>query len=213
MVFKNSLAFVVLCAATAATFESRLRGADSFKIDPANSSVTIEVGKSGPLSFVAGHSHQVVGPIDSGTVELDREDPSRSRVRLVIAASRLQVMAKGEPADDVPRIQAAMESDKVLAAAQYPQMVFQSSAVTGKEGKNAGSDLTIAGQLTIRDVTRPVTIVVHMELTGETMTATGRFSIKQTEYSIKPITVGGVVAVKDALDIRFSITARQGGSP
>ena len=141
-------------------------------------------------------------------MEFDRNDPSRSRVRLVIVASGLKVVAKGEPEGDVPKVQQAMESDKVLAVAQYPQMVFQSSAVTIKQGKDAVLDLTIAGQLTIRDVTRPVTAPVHIELTGDTLTATGHFSIKQTDYSIKPITVGGVVAVKDTLDIRFSITAR-----
>jgi polyisoprenoid-binding protein YceI len=57
-------------------------------------------------------------------------------------------------------------------------------------------------------VTRPVTVPVHLELAGGTMTATGRFSIKQTTYGMTPITVGGVVAVKDTLDIRFSITAQ-----
>jgi hypothetical protein len=39
------------------------------------------------------------------------------------------------------------------------------------------------------------------------LTATGRFSVTQSAFGIKPISVGGVVAVKDALDIEFSIAA------
>jgi polyisoprenoid-binding protein YceI len=208
MAVNKSVTFMFVFAAAVATFDLQLRGADSLTIDPAKSRVTIAVGKSGPLSFVAGHTHEVVGPIETGTVEFDRDNPSRSRVRLVIPAAGLKVAAKGEPEDDLPKIQQAMESDKVLAIAQYPQMVFESSAVTIKEGKGAVFDLAIAGQLTIRDVTRPVTVPVHLELAGGTMTATGRFSIKQTTYGMTPITVGGVVAVKDTLDIRFSITAQ-----
>jgi membrane-associated protease RseP (regulator of RpoE activity) len=36
-----------------------------------------------------------------------------------------------------------------------------------------------------------------------------RFAVTQTEFGIKPIPVGGVVAVKDKLDIAFSITAQR----
>ena len=39
--------------------------AQIYRIDPANSRVTIHVGKAGVFSFVAGHSHEVGGPIAS----------------------------------------------------------------------------------------------------------------------------------------------------
>jgi hypothetical protein len=40
------------------------------------------------------------------------------------------------------------------------------------------------------------------------LTATGRFAIRQTDFGIKPISVGGVVKVKDELTIIFTIVAK-----
>ena len=63
------------------------------------------------------------------------------------------------------------------------------------------------GRLTIRNVTQPVTALVHVQLTDSGLTADGTFTIKQTAFGISPVSVAGVVAVKDALDIAFSIVA------
>ena len=182
---------------------------EPYTVDPAKSRVTIAVGKAGAFSFVAGHTHEVTGPIENGLVDFDRDDPSNSRVRLVIGSSSLKVTGKGESREDVPKVQQAMESDKVLDVAHHPQMLFQSTAVTINARRGEVLDLTIAGQLTIRSVTQPVTIAVRAELTGGTIVATGRFSITQTAYGIVPISVAGVVKVKDALDISFSMVARR----
>src|SRR6476661_2463073 len=58
-----------------------------YRIDPAKSTVTIHVGKAGAFSFMAGHVHEVGGPIQTGSVDVDLDMPSRSRVRLSIASS------------------------------------------------------------------------------------------------------------------------------
>src|SRR5919108_6362393 len=97
-----------------------LFAASSYHVDPATSRVTIHVGKAGAFSFIAGHTHNVSGPIDSGDVEFDPDHASLSRIRIVIAASALKVQSEGEPRDDVPKVQAAMESNKVLDVARYP---------------------------------------------------------------------------------------------
>ena len=41
------------------------------------------------------------------------------------------------------------------------------------------------------------------------LTATGKFVIKQTDYGITPISVGGVVKVKNELNITFTVAARE----
>jgi len=48
-----------------------------------------------------------------------------------------------------------------------------------------------------------------VKLDGASLTATGKFAIKQTDFGIKPISVGGVVKVKDELTITFTISARE----
>ncbi len=179
-----------------------------YHVDPASSRLLIAVGKAGAFSFIAGHTHEVTGPIESGTVDVDSDDPSRSRIHIVIATSTLKVSGADEPAADRPKVQQAMESDKVLDVARYPRIVFESSAVVVKQRNGATLDVVVSGQLTIRNVTQPVTAPVHVELGDHAVTASGRLSVRQTAFGITPVSVGGVVAVKDALDITFSIAAR-----
>ena len=126
-----------------------------------------------------------------------------------IATAALKVSGAGEPPDDVPKVQQTMESEKVLDVARYPRITFESSSVAPGRRDAATLDIVVAGQLTIRDVTQPVTVPVHVTLTDRAVAATGRFSVKQTAFGIKPISIGGVVSVKDTLDITFSIAARR----
>jgi polyisoprenoid-binding protein YceI len=181
---------------------------DPYTIDPAKSHVSIAVGKSGAFSFVAGHTHEVVGPI-RGSVEVDRDDASHSRVRITIPASDLKVSERGEPPGDVPKVQQAMDSEQVLDIGRYPQIAFESTSIRIKDRHADTFELAVTGQLTVRDVTHPITIPVHAEVSPDTLTATGQFSIKQTAYGIKPISVAGLVTVKDTLDIRVAIDAHR----
>ena len=68
-------------------------------------------------------------------------------------------------------------------------------------------ELSVTGQLTIRDVRQPVTVAVRVELVDSGLSANGHLEIKQSVFGIKPVSVGGVVAVKDALGIDFTIVA------
>jgi len=181
--------------------------AQTLAIDRAASTATIAVGKAGVFSFAAGHTHEVTGPVDSGTVIVDAQDASRSRVELVILTRALQVSAKGEPPDDVPKVQAAMQGEKVLDAARYPKITFTSTAVKGVRDATS-FDATVTGTLTIRDRSQPVTAAVHVQRTAASLTASGRFTIRQTAFGIQPISVAGVVKVEDELKIAFNITAR-----
>src|SRR3982750_773521 len=135
--------------------------------------------------------------------------PAGSRVRLVIATADLHVSAAGEPEGDAPKVQEAMAGEKVLDVAHHPQIVYESTAVTVKSRRGTLLDLAVAGQLTIRGVSQAVTAPVHVDVGDGALTATGRFSIKQSAFGIKPISVGGVVAVKDTLEIDFSVSAKR----
>lgn len=179
-----------------------------YAIDPAASHVTIAVGKTGVLSFAAGHTHEVAGPIGAGILDVNGDDPSRSRVRIVIRTADLKVSARDEPPDDVPKVQQTMDSDKVLDVARYPEILFESTSIAVKDRRANALDLLVSGRMTLHGVTREISIPVHAELSAGRLTATGRFSIRQTAYGMTPISVGGVVKVRDELDIVLAIAAR-----
>ncbi len=184
----------------------------TLRVDPLESRMVIEVGKAGLFSFMAGHVHEVEAPGVSGVVRLDLDDLTRSDADLEVAAASLRVTGKGEPAHDVPDVQQHMLGPGVLDVAQYPTISFHTSSVAlVRQARHAGgldADLVLTGPLTIHGRSRAVDISVHLQLNGSALDATGRFRLKQTDYGIKPISVAGVVAVKDELAVTFSITAR-----
>ena len=65
---------VVLCGVAAAVIV-RGAAAHTYTIDPSRSRATIEVGKSGALSFAAGHRHEVVAS-DHRSDRVDTADPA-----------------------------------------------------------------------------------------------------------------------------------------
>lgn len=199
---------LLLCGAAGSTAIIRGAAARSFTVDQAQSHATIDVGKSGVLSFAAGHTHEVLAPVIAGAITVDPANPSRSTVRVQIDASALKVTGKGESAGDVPKVQQAMASDQVLNVRRYPTIVFESRAVAVKGAPGATLGLIITGDLTLHGVARPLSVPVSVRIDESTLTATGHFSLKQTDYGIKPVSVGGVVSVKDTVEISFTIVGR-----
>lgn len=203
-----ALACAMAIAAAAAPRSDVDAAARELVVDRGASLAVIAVGKSGALSFMAGHTHEVTAPID-GTVEIDTADLARSRVQLDIDATALKVTGKGDPPDDVPKVQRVMVSDTVLDVARYPTIAFRSTSITVKSQTGKTADLVIAGTLTLHGVSRPVSIPAHADIADTAVNAKGAFAIKQTDFGMKPVSVAGVVTVKDALAITFTIAAHQ----
>lgn len=187
-------------------------GARTFAVEPDQSRALIDVGKAGAFSF-AGHAHEVEAPLTSGVIHLDPDAASNDTVRLEFNAAAMRVTGKGESASDVPKVTATMLSDMVLDASRFPSITFESTSVTAKGSGAAlnrdALDLTVIGKLTIRGRTQAVTAPVAVKMAGDRLTATGTFVIKQTDYGITPISIGGVVKVKNELNISFTIAARE----
>ena len=192
--------------ALAASLTLVAAGPRTFTVDPARSKALIDVGKAGAFSF-AGHTHEVDAPLTSGTIHFDADAISKSDIRLQFNAAAMKVTGKDEPPDDVPKVTQAMLGEQVLDVKKYPSIVFESTVVSGR-GTATAVDLLVTGNLTIRGTTKPVRSTVSAKIDGDTLTATGKFTIKQTDFGIKPISVGGVVKVKDELTINFTIVAR-----
>jgi len=163
-------------------------------IDAQRSSLTIHVGKAGLLS-AAGHEHWVNAPIASGTVDDRSAAPG---VQFTVDARMLSVKAENRVnGKDQAEVQFNMQS-KVLESSTYPQIVFQSTHVR----PNGDHGWRVSGDLTLHGVTRQVIL----DVTRENNAYVGAVRIKQTEFGIQPIKIGGgVVKVKDELEIHFQV--------
>lgn len=162
-------------------------------IDVAHSTLRIHVGRSGLFS-AAGHEHWVTAPIAEGGVE--ESEPAHVWFRVDAAKLTVEPDEKLGAADQA-QVQATMQA-KVLDSSQYPDIRFRSTSVN----KNDSDSWLIHGDLTLHGQTRSVSTVVRKQ--GEAYV--GHCQIKQTDFGIRPVTVaGGVVKVKDELQIEFSI--------
>jgi polyisoprenoid-binding protein YceI len=181
-------------------------GPTAWTIDGARSTVAIHVGKSGLLSF-AGHEHEVRATQVQGEVTAVAEDLPQSRVTLTFETAALKVEEKGEPAGDAAKVQAAMVGPKVLDVARFPRVTFTSTRVTGRSSGAGRYDLEVTGNLTLHGVTRSVALPLRVDMAEGTLTATGRMEIRQTDYGITPVNVAGVVKVKNALTLDYTLVA------
>jgi polyisoprenoid-binding protein YceI len=167
-------------------------------IDGERSTITIHVGKAGLFSM-AGHEHWVNAPISAGVLD----DSNRPHVEFRVDAAKMEV--KPDPKIDAKtqaQIQKSMQ-DITLESAKYPEIAFRSSRVE----KQAGEQWKVDGILTLHGVTKPLVIMVKRS--GDAFVS--HATIKQTDFGIKLISVGGgVVKVKNELEIDFRIVTRPG---
>jgi len=198
----GTLAFAVLAAPPLSA------GPRTFVVDAGASSVRIHVGKSGAFSF-AGHKHEVVAPVLSGEVAADPADLGASRVSLTFEAGALKVLPDGEPAGDPPKVEEAMRGPKVLDAARFPSITFKTERVSGREAGSGVYDLELAGEIALHGVTRPITLPVHVEVSGDTLTASGKAVLRHDQFGMQPVSVaGGSVKVKNEIEVEYRIVAR-----
>lgn len=178
-----------------------------YVVDPAASQVVIHVGKAGLFRF-AGHTHEVVAPIHQGSAVVDLDHLESSSVEMAFQAAALRVTGRGEPAGDVPKVQQAMVGPECLDARRFPSIRFASRAVTVKARSGDAFDVVMRGDLTLHGVSREVLVPVHVVVGKDGIRATGTTKVRQTAFGIKPISVAGVVNVKDEVEIVWTVVAR-----
>jgi polyisoprenoid-binding protein YceI len=165
------------------------------QMDVERSTITIHVGKAGLLS-AAGHEHWVNAPIASGVI-------GEARVEFTVDAAKMKV--KPDPkinAKDHEQIQKDME-EMTLEPAKYPTITFKSSRVE----KAGEGQWKVEGTLALHGANKAISLTVKRD--GDAYT--GRTTIKQTDFGIKPVSVGGgAIKVKNEVDIEFQIFSRAG---
>ena len=166
-------------------------------IDIRYSTITIHVGKAGLFS-ATGHEHWVNAPVSAGVFN----DSDPLHVEFKVDARKMEV--KPDPkiaADTQAQIQKDMQ-EMTLESSRYPEITFRSSRVE----KQAEMNWKVEGMLTLHGVTKPVALSVSRN--GNAYV--GHATIKQTDFRIKPISVGGgVIKVKNEVEIDFQIVQRQ----
>ncbi len=188
-------------------------GATAYQIVPEESLVRILAFRGGKLAS-AGHNHVIASHDLSGKVWL-HEEPGRSGFQIAMPVAQLAIDEQEirneegpEFAREVP--QSAREGTRknmlgagLLQADQYPFITLTSVEVTGTfEQLQARTRVDIRGQA------HEITVPLSVQRTGNRLTATGQFAVKQSELGMEPFTVMmGALQVQDELKLKFRIVA------
>ncbi len=180
---------------TTATDLAQLTG--EYTLDPAHTRI----------GFVARHAMvtKVRGAFNEfeGTAAIDGADPSRSTVTVVIKAASIDT--RNEQRD------AHLRSNDFLAMDEYPEIRFVSTAVRQLDENT----FALTGDLTVRGVTKPVTIDFTYEGTAtdpfgnQRLGFEGSVTISRKDYGITwnaALETGGVL-VSDKVVLEFEVSA------
>jgi hypothetical protein len=194
-------------------FDPAVKGPPSHRIDPARSSARIYVYRAGMMSNL-GHNHIVLARAIHGELWL-QATPVDSAFHLslpvdslVVDPPELRAQAGAEfstqpTAADIEGTRRNMLGEKVLNAERYPEIEIWSQEIYGS-GDKLTADIIVAvgGKLSV--IAMPLTL----GMTGETITASGKSSLNQTDIGITPFSIMmGAIAVRDELEIEYTVTA------
>ena len=187
--------------------DPRLKAVDSvvYRLAPA-SRLAVKTGKAGLFGF-AGHSHVIEARAFRGEVVYYPKNPASSRLAITVLTDSLQVLTPNDTAE-IRKVTENMRT-KVLNTARYPELKLVSRGVTPT---SQGFHLT--GAMTLVGMTRELPIDITARIGLDTLEATSSFSIKQSDFGIKPIKAGpgGTVKVADRITFNIRAVAVRSGS-
>ena len=160
----------------------------TYAIDPVHTTVEFSV-KHLMISTVKGKFREF-----EGAVHIDDEDPTRSWTDVTISTASVDTGAEMRDDD--------LRSDNFFDAEHFPTMRFRSTAVERIDDDN----WRVHGDLTIRDVTRPVALDTELEgrgpdaWGGERIGFTAKTKIDRRDFGLTynaALETGGVVVGND----------------
>lgn len=197
--------FLSLLLPVAAIAQTKAR---TYTIVPAESSFWVFVGKAGLFSALA-HDHEIGVKSFSGRIVVPEAGASGGALELDIEAKSLAVLDKKVSEEDRKKIFDAMHND-VLESSKHQKITFKSVSVGDlKQTGNDSYSFTLSGDLTLHGVTKRIAVPVALMITPEQLRAAGKYTLKQTDYGIKPYSAaGGTIKVKNEVVVNFNIVAK-----
>ncbi len=156
---------------------------------------------------------------------LSRDLPSKAIGRTNAVEGEFQFTTDGRPTGQVTYIRVDLRTltsddrrrdnrirQQWLESNTYPYAEFASTGVEGvPESYTEGQEVSfkLLGNLTIREVTRPVTFDVTGKLEGDTVTGTATTQILMKDFGFDPPSIAGMLTVQDGVTIRVQFTAKE----
>jgi hypothetical protein len=183
-------------------------GKPVYRVDPRESLVAIEVRRGGSLARL-GHDHVVASHDATGYVA-----PGEGRADLYVVLAKLVVDEpdlRKEAGFDTQPTESDIEGTRsnmlghVLEADKFPFAVI---AVRDADVKQTKATLAVA--ITLHGRTRTFKVPSEIESDDKAIAVSGKLAFNQSDFGITPYSLlGGAIAVKDGLELRFRIRAKR----
>ncbi len=211
--FRCYLSTVILLL-SAIYYCSSVEAADlHYAIDGRHADIRLLVYKRGALQLF-GHNHVIRITGLTGEIMRDTEDIERSSISLTIPVHDLAVDRPEDRKRSGDAFANAVDNETSLAtrknmlgpqlldARHYPQIHIQGRISTAHHATVSHITVSIKGRL------QQYIVPVDIRLTDSVITARGRFTARQSDFGMQPMSLlGGLLAVRDDFDVLFNIQA------
>lgn len=180
-------------------------GARILRVDARQSLIAVTARRGGALERL-GHDHIIASRAIDGFVAPDagRADFHFRLDEMTVdePALRREAGFDSAPSDDAIAGTRRNMLTRVLEADRFPVVVLHAERL-------AASASIVRLTVTLHGVARTVDVPAHIEYDAAGVTAAGTLSLLQSEFGITPMSLlGGAIAVRDRMDLRFRIVAR-----
>ncbi len=179
-------------------------GLEVFTIVPDESEVKYEVGE---VFLDQNNAFNLAVGISSGgngEILVDRSNPTNSVIG-PISVDVSQFTSDNQRRDNAIR-------ERFLESAKYPIVEFTPQEIQDlPESYQEGAQISfqVSGDLTVREVTKPVTFEVSMTGEGDQITGEATTTILMSDFGFGPISILGVLNTEDEVKVTFTFVARK----
>jgi polyisoprenoid-binding protein YceI len=207
---------LAICLYGVTAFQARAAEKDApatFEVNTHVSRVYVKVG----LATRFGHEHGVQGNVKSGKLTLGGEgelvfDMASFTADGEEARKHVGLESKPVSENEAEKVTDAMRGPQVLNVSEYPTATFRISSITPEDKQAAGElgKYRLEGRFTLHGTEKKIQVAAKLEQADKIgLVLTGRFTIKGTDYGIKPVSAaGGLAKSSDELEIWANIVLR-----
>lgn len=182
----------------------------TYRLAPRESNFTVQAFAEGLFSAF-GHDPVIAIRDFNGEAQFVPDTLEDASLKVFVNPDSLVVAGEVKEKDRA-EIERTMLND-VLETAKYSEIAFVSNSVSASRIGEGRYRARIIGDLTMHGVTQKnLWISAEVTLTENVLQAKGNFSLKQTDFGIKLVSIaGGMLKLKNELSFSFDIAAKAEG--
>jgi polyisoprenoid-binding protein YceI len=178
-----------------------------YVVDPRASQFTVQAFASGLISAIA-HSPKISIRGYTAETTFVPGTLANAKLKVIVKSNTLEVLDEMREADrrEIHRVM----FDEVLESKRYPEIVFESTSISGDKLKENLNRVNVEGRLVLHGVTSHQSFFCQVAFGDDSFRAYGEFTLLQSEYGIRIASIaGGTLKLQDELRFSFYVVGRK----